>query len=264
MQDLNNLVTNFALKDCIPINGSFTWTNKRKGFTHIAERLDSFFANPNWISAFGIPNSTILPLSGFDHFALQIEVPLILVVRKGKPSFKFQKMWFRDFFFLPLLQKWWVEAPFIQGSRMFQFCKKFQWLKLNIKEWNTSSFQKIFQAKSQIENKIKDLNILIIQKGIDQNTYKLQKELNAHLQEILATEELFWKQKSRETWLQEGDRNTKYFHALVKMRRSHNLICQIKNGEGNIIVDANKIQQQAVSFFSTLFTNGVPDGIEIR
>lgn len=173
-------------------------------------------------------------------------------------------MRFRDFSFLLLLQKWWVEAPFIQGSQMFQLCKKLQWLKLNIKEWNTSSFQNIFQAKSQIENKIKDLNVLIIQNGIDQNTYKLQKELNAHLQEILAREELFWKQKSRETWLQEGDRNTKYFHASVKMRRAHNQIHQIKNGDGDIIVDAYKIQQEAVSFLSTLFTNGVPNGIEIR
>lgn len=47
MQDFNNFVTNFAIKDCIPINGSFTWTNRRKEFTHIAECLDSFFVNPN-------------------------------------------------------------------------------------------------------------------------------------------------------------------------------------------------------------------------
>lgn len=83
--------------------------------------------------------------------------------------------------------------PFVQGSRMFQFCKKLQWIKIKIKEWNISSFQNIFQAKSQIQNKIKDLNVLIIQDGIDENTYKMQTNLNAQLQEILARDELYWK-----------------------------------------------------------------------
>lgn len=45
MQDFNNFVSNCALKDCIPINGTFTWTNRRHEFTHIAERLDRFFVD---------------------------------------------------------------------------------------------------------------------------------------------------------------------------------------------------------------------------
>lgn len=35
MQDFNDFIRNNTLKDCIPLNGHVTWTNKRKCFMHI-------------------------------------------------------------------------------------------------------------------------------------------------------------------------------------------------------------------------------------
>ncbi|KAK1299709.1 hypothetical protein QJS10_CPB13g01384 [Acorus calamus] len=46
-------------------------------------------------------------------------------------------------------------------------------------------------------------------------------------------EELLLRQKSRQVWLKEGDRNTKYFYSSIKARASHNTIRKVKleNGE---------------------------------
>ena len=41
-------------------------------------------------------------------------------------------------------------------------------------------------------------------------------------------EETFWAQKARKDWIQKGDRNTKYFHALVKQRRINNRVVRIR------------------------------------
>ena len=62
-------------------------------------------------------------------------------------------------------------------------------------------------------------------------------------------EEVYWRQKSREKWLKEGDRNTKFFHNSIKMRRAHNKIFSIENSEGIMVNDPNVIKKEAIAFF---------------
>ncbi|KAL6579794.1 hypothetical protein OROMI_007818 [Orobanche minor] len=68
------------------------------------------------------------------------------------------------------------------------------------------------------------------------------------------TWESFWEQKARVKWTMEGERNTKFFHDLVKKKRHKNLIHCIHDN-GNILTDPIDIQESAVSYFSGLFGN---------
>ena len=45
-------------------------------------------------------------------------------------------------------------------------------------------------------------------------------------------EELYWRQKTRALCLKDGDRNTKFFHAVTKQRRARNRIIKLKNPGG--------------------------------
>ena len=47
------------------------------------------------------------------------------------------------------------------------------------------------------------------------NTWK-KKKLMHQYEEVLAKEDLFWRYKLREVWLEEGDNNTKFFHSSSK------------------------------------------------
>lgn len=53
----------------------------------------------------------------------------------------------------------------------------------------------------------------------------MQEEINEWLTRV----ELLWRQKSRETWLKEGDKNSIFFHLSTIIRRKRNSIDAIKD-----------------------------------
>ena len=55
--------------------------------------------------------------------------------------------------------------PTIIGTWMYQFQQKLKLLKSNIKKWNKDSFGNIFQAKKELDNKIKEVQIKGMQSG---------------------------------------------------------------------------------------------------
>lgn len=80
--------------------------------------------------------------------------------------------------------------------------------------------------------------------------FKGQAELNLQLKR----EEDFWRKKSGLEWFKDGERNTKFFHAVVKGRRSRLKITRIQNDEGEWMENQADIAEEAVSFFQRQFT----------
>ena len=58
-----------------------------------------------------------------------------------------------------------MEIAIIKGTKMYQFQNKIKLLKANIKKWNKDSFGNIFQAKKELDNKIKEVQIKGMQSG---------------------------------------------------------------------------------------------------
>ncbi|XP_059073453.1 uncharacterized protein LOC131874206 [Cryptomeria japonica] len=74
------------------------------------------------------------------------------------------------------------------------------------------------------------------------------------LSETLAREESYWRQKSRDLWLSEGDRNTKFFHSSSNLKRLHSRISCIHDSNGNTLIDEDDIAPEAVRFFKSLLS----------
>jgi hypothetical protein len=58
---------------------------------------------------------------------------------------------------------------------------------------------------------------------------KVEPTMQEELHALLELEDLKWRLKAKANWLQNGDRNTRYFHACASQRKQRAKILKIKN-----------------------------------
>ena len=63
---------------------------------------------------------------------------------------------------------------------------------------------------------------------------------------------------SRELWVKEGDRNSRFFHLLTIIRKRRNCISEIKLEDGSWIRDREEIQNYFLDKFTSLFSSSLP------
>lgn len=71
---------------------------------------------------------------------------------------------------------------------------------------------------------------------------------------IMCVRVCIYKQRSRDRWLSEGDRNTKYFHAKASTRRRFNRIQAIV-ARGITWEDKRDVEREIVNFYQTLYSS---------
>ena len=115
--------------------------------------------------------------------------------------------------------QWWQELDITRGTRMYNFQQKLKALKANICTWNKEDFGNIFSDKKRLIQDIDFLQKKGMDLGWDVGMKEKEKELLTQLETRERQEEIFWKQKSQIKWLQEGEKNTKFFHKSVVCNR---------------------------------------------
>jgi hypothetical protein len=66
---------------------------------------------------------------------------------------------------------------------------------------------------------------------------KKDEETQKRMDELLYREEMMWLQRSRISWLQEGDRNMRYFHRKAVSRAKKNKIVRLTTEDVQITKD---------------------------
>ena len=146
---------------------------------------------------------------------------------KLKRPFLFEAMWTKDESSVEVIERAWDIN--VEGSQSFKLAKKIKRVANELKSWNKNHF-------GYAKTRIKELEKLIEEaRGRDSTKENLEIEaaLCLELEEWMEKEELKWKQKSKELWFWEGDRNSKFFHLSTIIRRHSNRINEIKLDDGS-------------------------------
>ena len=72
-----------------------------------------------------------------------------------------------------------------------------------------------------------------------------------------------WRQRSRTLYLQDGDRNTRFFHCRAAQRRRKNLIIGIKDQSNTWCTNPEEVSATFKSYFQQLFVASSPEIIEV-
>lgn len=141
--------------------------------------------------------------------------------------------------FEDLVKKWWEDCS-PHGCGTFVMAKKLIALRGHLRHWAKFSFGSIKLKKLALLHALDMLDSAKENRSLLEEEINQEKATRLELIQICKQEELYWKQRSRIQWLQEGDDNTSYFHAVANSRKNRNFIPYIKHN-GDTTTDPKEI-----------------------
>jgi hypothetical protein len=136
---------------------------------------------------------------------------------------------------------------------MFILSKKLKLLKEKLKVWNKVCFGNVNESVIAAEQNLNLIQNQIQTIGPTDALLSEEKSANAVLEEALSRQEVFWQEKARLNWHLEGDRNTKYFHKLTKIKTSTKTITSLQDDE-HVLTDQSHIADHIVTYYKNLFS----------
>ncbi|XP_075103192.1 uncharacterized protein LOC142177960 [Nicotiana tabacum] len=226
----------------------YTWWNGRAEEDCIFKRLDRCMANIEFQQMFPGIEVTHLPKIGSDHCPMLLKCDLETIVIKK--SFRFLNFWTKHPTFKDVVNANWNTD--FEANPFTLFNHKLKKVKKGLSLWSKSTYGDIFKKISSLEEVFKVHEAQFEINPTRANRERLCK-VQAELIKFLALEEQFWKQKAGMAWFNDGDRNTKFFHAQVNGRRKRLQLRGIQNSDGIWIDDPTQIADEVVHFFKEQF-----------
>ena len=96
-----------------------------------------------------------------------------------------------------------------------------------LKVWNRDVFGKVETNKKDALRRISFWDDCEKVRGLELEEAKDRVKARVDFKSWALMEEISWRQKSRENWLKEGDRNTGFFHRMANAHRRRNCLNSI-------------------------------------
>jgi hypothetical protein len=184
-----NTIDMCNLNDLGSSGHKYTWHNRQQGDQYIQARLDRFLASTNWIAAFPHYNNSHLLRYQSDHCPIMLEFSNNFLCRQNKGPYhcrKFEQIWLSEKEHYQIVKENWQGNNRHINSKLHQALTK-------LHAWGSNKFGNI---PRRIKETQKDLLNLNPQNSID-NPMQLIKAKEKELDDLLQSEEIWWRQRSR-------------------------------------------------------------------
>ncbi|KAJ9563283.1 hypothetical protein OSB04_008443 [Centaurea solstitialis] len=243
MEDFYHCIEDVELCDIRYSGIQFTWIQKPKGDDGLLRKLDRIMVNTHFLQRFPDSSAQFLPHGISDHACGILDFPSLS--RKVTRGFRFDNLLTENPAFIGLVAHEWLSP--VYGSFMHRFVCHLKHLKKPLRQLRSQVGDVTARA-----NKIR-LELEAVQFACDRDpSNPILREDLAHLilafEHARADELSFFRQRAKVRWLHEGDKNSKFFHQVVKEKRNLNLIRSIVDSNG-IYVQDDGVEQVFVNHF---------------
>jgi hypothetical protein len=206
MSEFRKVLEDYNLHDIRFSGPPWTFDNKRKDANNVKARIDRAVASPDWSTIYPDAKLTHVCSTRSDHLPLVLECQLSSNRSRPPPIPRYEAMWERDLNLPGIIEDAWNNGPTCHS--LAELVKKIDGTRSQLHEWSSEHFPNVTK---EIRNKRKKLEKLWKRQKTPSRESEVRR-ISADLDELLQREELMWRQRSRITWLKEGDRNTSFFH----------------------------------------------------
>lgn len=249
--DFRNMAQFCKIKEIRSSGNSLSWAGWRDK-VWVKCRLDRSFGNDQWFQLFPHCKTEYMRMYRSDYRPIRVNFSLE-TDEKGPGRFYFDQRLIRREGFEEAITRGWNMVNQEGGAHLMDriaSCRR------ELARWKRGTN---CNSLSIIEKLGKKLEAEIDKRMPDQ---QYMKRLKTELSEAYRQEELFWRQKSREFWLREGDKNTTFFHNSVKGRKIQNKVLMLRDDVGNELFSEGAKGNLAVEYFRDLFMSTNPHDLE--
>ncbi|KAK3212233.1 hypothetical protein Dsin_016939 [Dipteronia sinensis] len=227
----------------------FNWARGCYPHTRVERRLDRALVSEGCISCWRDISCVALPLRFLDHCLLVIRLSDIENV--SPRPFRLKSMWLDHPDFMALVRRIWSSSLVGKPSQMV--INKLKRLKNALTTWNCEVFGDL---NSKITGKSEELQSIQLQMsnlGFSEKLFLAESRVHHKLDVLFRRYDCFYRDWSRVKWLQDGDRNSSFFHASVRRRQYMNVLSSLSIN-GVLTDDRLIIRDHIIKFYSNLFS----------
>ncbi|KAK4432680.1 hypothetical protein Salat_1030200 [Sesamum alatum] len=248
LKDFVDCCLALGLHDAPTTDCYYTWSSNNDS-NPVWCKLDRVLLNNEWLEA-GLHCGAHFSPPGYlsDHSPGIISL-FDPPAPKPKP-FRFFNMWVDHPDFLATVESHWNMN--VEGTTQFSLCRKLKALKGPLKAFNNLHYSHI-----SVKAKEADLALQDAQTQLESNPENAVirgslGDLRKKVAFLAEAERQFYYQNAKIHFLKMGDRNTKFFHAMVKRNAARSSILAITKSDGTVVTSAAEIGQEFIAYYTSL------------
>ncbi|KAL5538919.1 hypothetical protein UlMin_042378 [Ulmus minor] len=143
-------------------------------------------------------------------------------------------------------------------ARTIDPCFKLKYCATDLLKWNLEKFRWLRE-----EIKKKTIAFNQVDRALFSSNWQTHQRLERALEALKYKEERYWQQQSKDLWLKNGDRNSKFFHRKASARKVKNFITGLLNSNDVWCEDKEGIAYIAESYFHNIFSSSSPHSSDL-